>query len=154
MLACLEICLKTIKENDSQPEMFLLLLNFLKMVCYEKVNANYAFIKFVLESLKILGYYVEISKCSACGNKIENKQVGFSFEYNGIVCSKCQKSILGLELTPGEYSILKFINETESGELSRLKFLSRDDLTSVTSILIKDFKILTDIDIESIKKFL
>ena len=38
MLACNEICLKTIREGDLQPELFLLLLNSLKYVCYENFN--------------------------------------------------------------------------------------------------------------------
>ena len=154
MLACMEICLKTVKENDAQPDLFLLLLNSIKAVCYENANSMYVFIKFMLECLKILGYFVEISKCSACGENIKNKNVAFSFEYNGIICEKCQNANMGLDLTVGEYSILKFINETEMSNLSRLNFKSRDDLISVISLLIKDFKVTMDIDIESIKKFL
>lgn len=154
MLACMEICLKTVRENDSQPELFLLLLNSLKAVCYENVNSMYVFIKFMLESLNALGYHVEIEQCACCGEKITSKSAAFSFEFNGLICSKCENKYMGLEVTEGEYSILKFVNETKLNELDRLNFLSRNDLISVISLLIKDFKILTDIDVESIKKFL
>ena len=52
MMACLEVCKKTVKENDIQQDLFLLLLNSLKLVCYSKVSAMVVFIKFMLESLK------------------------------------------------------------------------------------------------------
>lgn len=154
MLACMEICLKTVRENDSQPDLFVLLLNALRLVCYDNVNSMYVFIKFMLESLKTLGFYAQISDCVICQEKIINKNVAFSFEYNGMICSKCRNNNMGLELTAGEYLILKLIDASGFDDLKRLNFMSRDDLVSVISLLIKDFKLLTDIDIESIKKFL
>lgn len=154
MLGCLEICLKTVQENDSQPDLFIMLLNSLRLVCYENINSMYIFIKFMLESLKLLGFFVEISKCANCQEKIVANNTAFSFDFNGVLCPKCLNSNMGLELSIGEYSILKFIDESSFEDLKRLSFKSRDDLISVISLLIKDFKVFMDIDIESIQKFL
>lgn len=154
MLACMEVCLKTIKENDREPELFLFLLNSLKYVCYDGYNSMYVFIKFMLEAFKHLGYMLETNFCSICGGKLSEKYFAFSYEFNGLICENCAKENDCLELSRGEFSILKFIDSTPLEKLSKLKFLSRDDLVSVISLLVKDFRFLTDSEIESIKKFL
>lgn len=154
MLACLEVCLKTVKENDSEPKLFLFLLNSLNLVCYSGYNSMYIFIKFMLESFRQLGYLLETEKCSVCGGKISEKFIAFSYEYNGVICDSCARENDCLELSRGEYSILKFIDSTPLENLSKLKFLSREDLISIISLLVKDFRFLTDSELESIKKFL
>lgn len=154
MLACMEVCLKTVKESDSSPKLFLLLLNCFKAVCYEKINVMLVFIKFMIEALKILGFSMEITKCSCCGNSLKNKNVGFSYEFNGLLCENCTGKMLNLELSAGEYSILRFINMTSLENLSNLKFSSRDDLVSVISLLAKDFRVIFEQEIETLKKFL
>ena len=155
MLACLEVCSKTIKENNPEPELFIMLLNSLNLVCYSGVNSMYVFIKFMLEMMKILGFEMTISNCALCDKKVQNnKFLAFSYDYNGIICENCAKNEDCLELSKGEFSILKFINETPLDGLSKLKFLSRNDLISVINLLIKDFRFLTEQSIETIKKFL
>ena len=155
MLGCLEVCSKTVKENNPEPELFVLLLNALNLVCYSGLNSMYVFIKFMLETMKFLGFEMTISNCSLCDEIIKNnKFLAFSYEYNGIICEKCAKENDCLELTKGEFAILKFINESTIQDLSKLKFLSRNDLISVINLLIKDFRFLTDQSIETIKKFM
>ena len=154
MLACNEICLKTIREGDLQPELFLLLLNSLKYVCYENFNPMCVFIKFMLEALKILGYLVQVSKCACCGRPLSNVRA-FSFEFNGMICSNCQSNNnLFLELSEGEYAILKNIDMTPLNRLSSLKFLSRENIVSIINLLTKDFRVLFDSDIDTLKSFL
>lgn len=154
MLACLEVCSKTVKEGDSEPQLFLFLLNCLKDVCYDGYNSMYVFIKFMLEAFKHLGYLLETEKCSICSGKLSDKYFAFSYEFNGLICENCAKDNDCLELSRGEQSILKFIDGTPLDGLNKLKFLSREDLVSVISLLLKDFRFLTDSEIESIKKFL
>jgi len=67
MLGCLEVCEKTVKENDPQNNLFILLVNSLKNVCYNQVSSMYVFIKFMLESLKFLGFKLELKNCACCG---------------------------------------------------------------------------------------
>lgn len=152
LTACLELCSKTIKENDDSHDMFILLLNAMKAVNYEKISPMQIFIKFMLEALRILGFSIELNKCSCCG---EEKQKGyFSYEYNGLICEKCSNKIPALELSQGELTILKRINDSSFASIGNLKFLSRDDLVSVVSLLIKVFRINTDEEIETIKQYL
>jgi len=71
-----------------------------------------------------------------------------------MLCAKCSNKIEYLELTAGECAILKNINITDAEKLENLKFISRNDLVSVIGLLCKIFRMSTDEEIESIKKFL
>ena len=154
MLACLEVCAKTIKENDVNESLFVLLLNSLKMVCYENVSAMVVFVKFMLESLKCLGFAMELSECSCCGDKLSDKFFAFSYEYNGMLCAKCSKANEYLELSLGEYAVLKNIDNTSIQNLVNLKFNSRENLVQIISLLSKVFRINSDEEIATIKQFL
>ena len=153
-LAALEVCQKTIKENDDCTEIFLLLLNLLKVVCYGKCAPMSAYIKFILEALKFLGFAVAVDACACCDNELPMKLFAFSYDFNGMLCAKCSNRNEYLELTAGEYAILKNINMTNLDNLGNLKFLSRNDLVSVISLLCKIFRLSTDEEIETINKFL
>ncbi len=153
MLACLEVCGKTVKENDPQNDLFLLLIECLKAVCYDGSNAMSVFIKFMIEAMKILGFAIQIHNCACCGNSLSSVR-GFSFEYNGIICGKCQNKNGYLELIEGEYAILKNIDKCSLNEISKLKFLSRENLVNIISLLAKDFRIFVDEEIETLKQFI
>lgn len=154
MLGALEICEKTVKINDPQQELFLLLLNSLKMVSYNSVNSMNIFIKFMLESMKLLGFNLELETCACCGEKLSEKTFPFSYDYNGMLCAKCANKNEYLELTIGEFAILSKINDSSIEGLSNLKFMSRNDLVSVIGLLVKIFRLLTDEEILTIKQFL
>ena len=81
MIACLEVVQKTVKENENQVDLFLLLLNSLKLVAYENVSSINVFIKFMIESLSVLGFNLELETCSLCGEKLSNKIYPFSYDY-------------------------------------------------------------------------
>ena len=154
MLGCLEVCEKTVRENDPHDELFLLLINSLKCVCYGDVPSMYVFIKFMLEALKILGFNLELKKCACCGGGLNEKFFGFSYDFNGLICAKCGNKNDFLELSASENAILRKIDMTSLEDLKNLKFLSLKDLVSVIGLLCKDFKLLTDEEIETIKQFL
>lgn len=154
MLACLEVVEKTVKENDLQKELFLLLLNSLKLVCYEKVSAMTVFIKFMLEAMNFLGFKIELDECSCCSSELVKGDYRFSFDYNGLICSNCANKIDFLELTDGEVAILKNINSVSFDNLKNLKFTSRNNIVSVISFLCKIFRLQTDEELLTIKKFL
>lgn len=154
MLATLELAEKTIKENNPEPELFMLIISTLKSVAYENASPMIAFIKFMIEALKHLGYNLEIDCCSICGDKLSEKIFPFSYEFNGMLCAKCSNKNEYLELTKGEYLILKNINFTDMSKLSNLKFMSRNDLVSIISLLCKNFRLMTDEELITIKQFL
>lgn len=154
MLSCLEMIEKTVKENEIQTDLFVLLLNSLKAVCYDNAKAENVFIKFMLEAMKYLGFYFTLDCCSVCGGELKSGFHGFSYDYNGLICPKCGNKNEFLELTSGEVAILKNINQTDVSRLQNLKFNSRDDVLSIVSLLVKIFKISTDQDLMTVKQFL
>ncbi len=153
MLASLELVEKTVKENDVQPKLFLLLLNSFKLVCYENVSAMVVFIKFMLGAMELLGFKIELDHCLKCGESLKSSTC-FSYDFNGLICLKCANKTEHLELSMGEVAILKNINSTNFENLKNLKFASRNNLVSVISLLCKIFRIQTDQELISIKKFL
>lgn len=154
MIACLEVVQKTVKENENQVDLFLLLLNSLKLVAYEKVSSINVFIKFMIEAMGCLGFSFIFDRCACCGDKINENNVGFSYEYNGLLCPKCMKKIEYLELNKVEYLILKNLSMVEIQKISTLHFPSRENKISVVSLLLKVFRLLTDEEILTIKQFL
>lgn len=154
MLACLEVVHKTIKENESPVDLFLLLLKSLKLVSYENVSPMNVFIKFMIEAMNYLGFKFVFDKCACCGESLNENSVGFSYDYNGLLCSKCLNKLDCLELNKVEYLILKNISSVKIEKLGTLHFPSRDDKISVISLLIKVFRLLTDEEISTIKQFL
>ena len=117
MMACLEVCEKTVKENDVQTDLFLLLLNALKMVCYDNVSSLLVFIKFMFEAMKFLGFGFEFDSCVCCGADLNDKLFAFSYDYNGMLCGKCSNKNDYLELSKGEFAILKNISQKELAKI-------------------------------------
>ena len=154
MMACLEVCEKTAKENDFNQDLFLLLLNSLKLVCYGGVSANLVFLKFMFEAFKILGYLLELDVCACCSGNLSQKVHAYSYDYNGLLCAKCCNVNDFLELSDGEFAIFKNVNQTDFDKLANLKFLSRNDIVSVVSLVCKIFRIMTDEEISTIKQYL
>lgn len=154
MLACLEVIQKTVKENENQVDLFLLLLNSLKLVAYEKVSSINVFIKFMIEAMGYLGFSFIFDKCACCGNKLNENNIGFSYEYNGLLCTRCLNKLDNLELNKVEYAILRNISAVDIEKLSTLHFPSREDKVSVVTLLTKVFRLLTDEEVNTIKQFL
>lgn len=154
MLACLEICEKTMKAESSDPDMFLLLLNVLKSVCYDGANAMISFVKFVLEAMNILGLKIQTKNCACCCGTLHKNIYKFSYEHNGLLCGRCSESEKTLELSDGEFKIIRTIDMTSISEVKNLMFDSHKDLIAVISLLVKNFRLLTDEEILTIKQFL
>ena len=108
----------------------------------------------MFEAMKFLGFGFEFDSCVCCGADLNDKLFAFSYDYNGMLCGKCSNKNDYLELSKGEFAILKNISQTELAKISNLKFLSRNDLISVISMLCKDFRLMTDEEIQTIKQFL
>ena len=153
MMSCMEICEKCVADGDSCPQLFLLLLNSFKLVCYEGVSSSNILLKFIIESMRILGYNFEIQKCSCCGKQLNNSNE-FSFDTNGFLCDGCLTKNDHVELKETLYNILRKIDDSTLENLKNLKFLSREDVLMAIRLLCRDFKIVTGEEISTIKQFL
>ena len=63
----------------------------------------------------------------------------------------CEKT---LELSEGEFKIIRTIDMTSISEVKNLMFDSHKDLMAVISLLVKNFRLLTDEEILTVKQFL
>lgn len=74
-------------EQESE-ELFILAVQALKMLAYSDAKPDIVFCRFVLDVLKLTGYFIEFAKCTNCEKEIETSAF-FSFEKGGIVCRDC-----------------------------------------------------------------
>lgn len=154
MLACLEVCEKTMKAESSDPDMFLLLVSTLKAVCYDGANPMFAFIKFLLEAMNVLGLKIQTKNCASCSGTLHKSIYNFSYEHNGLLCGNCSSNEKCFELEEGEFNLIRLIDMTPISKLAKIEFDNHGAIISVISLLVKNFRILTDEEILTIKQFL
>ena len=107
-----------------------------------------------ISAMGYLGFSFIFDKCACCGNKLNENNIGFSYEYNGMLCTRCLNKLDNLELNKVEYAILRNISAVDIEKLSTLHFPSREDKVSVVTLLTKVFRLLTDEEVNTIKQFL
>lgn len=152
--AMLEITSKLCQEGESNVDIFTLLLNCLKVMVYEKSEPTATLIKFIIESLKLSGFGFELSTCGNCGKPMASQLVaGLVYEGSGVLCSECKSKIMNVDLSRGEWEILKSINNCTISQLSKCEFSSRDWLTSVLKLVLKQFYYRTNEKIVCLIKY-
>jgi recombinational DNA repair protein (RecF pathway) len=108
----------------------------------------------MIEAMGHLGFSFVFDKCACCDNGLNENNVGFSYDYNGLLCPKCMSKQSYLELNKVEFAILKNLSSVDIQRISTLHFPSRNDKISVVTLLLKVFRLLTDEEILTIKQFL
>ena len=148
----LEIAGIIARENEINPELFLLTLKALKALNFSKAAPLAVLIKYMIESLKIAGYKMQLDCCAVCHDKAPIKEK-FSFSLGARVCSVCADGN-SISLSGGEVSVLKNINITKIEDLEKLKFSGLENLTSVVKILSRYFSEKTGTSLKSISQYL
>ena len=148
----LEIINILARENEINPELFLLTLKALKELNFTTATPLAVLIKFIIESIKLAGYQMKLDACAVCHDKAPLKEK-FSFSYGARVCSVCADNN-SISLSSGESSVLKNINITNLEDLAKLKFKGTENLTSVVKILSKYFFEKTGVQLKAIKEYL
>lgn len=152
--AMLEITSKLCQEGEQNFELFKLLLNSLKVMVYEKSEPTATLIKFIIESLKLSGFGFSLDVCSSCGKEMEGQMsAGLVYEASGVVCSSCENKIQSVHLENGEWAILKNISNTNINSLASLKFLSREKLTGVLKLALKQLFFRTNEKVDCLRKY-
>lgn len=99
-------------------ELFLNLVNGLKVLSASTTDPKKVLIAFYLDSLRLAGYEMEFGACSRCGGEIE-KRVFFSFGEWNCVCTDCATR-LDTEIRFSTYEVLKKISTVKSDVSSDL----------------------------------
>lgn len=140
--------------GEKNIELFMLLLKSLKALAYDKAEPTAVAIKYFMSLLDISGFGFDLHTCFLCGKNIQNeKRVGIVYEGGGAVCLDCIHKIDHIDITSGEWGVLKNISNTNIDMLAGLKFSSRESLTSCLKLLLKQVYYRTGEKIKSLDSY-
>lgn len=124
------------KENESNPYLFVQLIQSFKTLAYSKVQKNVTQVKFLLNLFYNQGYQFESEKCSSCNGVLsENRYLNLST--GEVLCSYCKNNYCQ-KISYGTNKVLKIIGETDYDRLNSLKF-SQEILLNATSLLLNNY---------------
>ena len=154
-VSMLEFCKKTIKENDSSLDLFILLLKALKQLGYTGANPMAVLIRFLLDGFKYIGYSLKTQVCACCGSDtFLSYGFNYSYDHGGIVCKKCSVSIDNFMLEAGEQGVLKNIALAEIDKIENLKFSNREALVNIIKLLSRQFRLYTGEELKTLSKYI
>lgn len=132
----LELSSVAVEFEEQNATLFLLLLNVLKYICYDKLPADLVLSKFADDIMNMLGYKISFSSCSNCGMQYFGK-VYLNLDNGEFVCSSC-KTDNCLLVSNQAFSLLKILNNTEYQRLSTIKIarsVTREAILAVSKNL-------------------
>lgn len=151
----LEFCKKTVKENDSALELFVLLLKALKQLGFNNSNSMAVLLRFLIDGLSLVGYKLKFNECACCkSDKLLSYGFNYSYDHGGVVCKKCSAIIDNYMLENSEQGALKNIAATDIDNIYRLKFASREALVNLIGLLSKQFRLYTGEELKTISQYL
>lgn len=145
-LASLEILDKFSMDNDINDELCVETLNFLRKICYEKLDPDVSFIIYLLNVLSLIGYELQCDTCANCGAE-NGLRIYFSPQLGGIVfdcCSDNEKDEISYEI----YSDLKSI--INGNEIS----IENVHKKGIISLLLKYFKFILNGKYKAMEEYL
>ncbi len=119
----LEFTERILPENQSDPYLFELLIDFLEII--ENRNKKYLPIirAYEIKSLKHLGIMPQLNECVRCGNK--ETGVYFSIEEGGLLCNECYgNNTLIFNLNHDTIEVMRYII---NNSIKKLEKVSIDD---------------------------
>lgn len=87
-LCALEFTNAFFPEETASEEQFALLVNYLKKLSEDGVDAESLLVEFLIKSVRISGYALDFSSCPRCGKEIKSRAF-FSVAAGGVVCENC-----------------------------------------------------------------
>lgn len=107
----LEFVRKFEKENIVSPDMFILAVETLKNMAYQKENCLHYLTDFLIKALSMVGFGLDLKGCHKCGEEIMGG-VFFDFETGGFYCAECRENFFK-EIYFTTYINLKNIQENK-----------------------------------------
>ena len=104
----LEFVLDFVQEEQPSGEMFLLLMEFLKNLCYTDVKPRIALAGFLFGALAYTGYELSVDGCIKCREAIKNRAF-FDFNLGASVCEDCHENT-DVEINPDTLKLLAEIS--------------------------------------------
>ena len=150
----LEATSKFALAGEKNIELFMLLLKSLKALAYDKAEPTAVTIKYLMNLLEISGFGFDLHTCFICGKHLSNEKiVGLVYEGGGAVCNEDKSKIDHIDISSGEWGILKNISNVDITDIARLKFTSREALTACLKILLKQVYYRTGEKLKSLDSY-
>jgi len=113
---------KNIKENDSDKDLYELLLESLVFLNKEKENnLDFFYNVFILKALFVMGYQLNIKTCLKCNRMIAQENSYLSVPLGGILCLKCGSGKENLTISLDCIKMLKLAINNDFENISRIK---------------------------------
>jgi len=132
-----------VTEPEKDDNLWNLLLNGLQTLSTAKLTENELrlfYICFFQRFFALLGYSLELYKCSSCGKKLL-PQKEFVFSRKGALCEKCFKKERNARLAKISINSLKILREIEKEPFARVRQIriEQSNLAEIENIMIYDF---------------
>ena len=118
--AALEFVYSFVKEGMENGRLFVLLMEFLKNLCFTESDPHLLLVKFLLEALALAGYEITVDKCIKCRESLKNRAF-FDFGLGGAVCEECRDG-MSVEVNPSTIKLLDAVNKKDFDEISGIEF--------------------------------
>ena len=115
----LELASISLDVEEQNTELFLLLINTLKRICYDKKPVDLTVAKYCEDIMNMLGYQINFLNCSNCKMPYLSK-VYLNLDSGAFVCSSC-KDESAMQISNQAFSLLKILNNTEYDRLNTIK---------------------------------
>lgn len=118
----LEVTGVSVDFDEQNINLFIMLANALKHICYDNLPPYLVALKYCENILNNLGYKINYQKCSSCGGEYLGK-VYLNLDSGEFVCSAC-KMQNPMQISNQAFSLLKIISNTEYERLNSVKISS------------------------------
>lgn len=119
-MTMLEVCSIILKPEIIAENLFLILIKSLQNIVYNKVDVHLSVLKFLVDTLQIIGYALNFNVCDNCGMKFIG-DIKFDYHSGTFRCSSCSG---GIKIPPRDFTILKMVSSTSVDRLNTLKLQS------------------------------
>jgi len=119
-VVALEFVSDFLQAGDDGRELFVLLLEFLKTLCYSEAAPRLALAYFLLKGLAVCGYDVYVHGCNKCRKTIKNRAF-FDFNECSAVCEDCRETT-DVEINPHTLELLSDLHEISIDQLCDLDY--------------------------------
>ena len=122
----------SVSEEEQNMQIFVMLANALKYICYDKINPFLVTLKFCVSLLDYIGYNFSFGKCSCCGLNYTNK-VYLNLDSGEFVCFSC-KNDNSVFIPNQVFSCIKIAKNTDFERLNSVKIsdeISRESIKVV-----------------------
>ncbi|MBP5307634.1 MAG: DNA repair protein RecO [Clostridia bacterium] len=109
-----------VQEDMESEQAFIILLEYLRALCYTGASPRALLVKFLLSALACSGYEISVHNCSKCRKTIKNRAF-FDFGIGGAVCEECREST-DVEINPDTLKLLAAADGIPFGEVVSLDF--------------------------------